>query len=85
MLGALQRHMDHWLAIWQEGLGFPLCRQAWEARATPAGTPLTVNAGAGLVTGTFLGLDTDGALLLDTGGARQRFSFGDVMLGVTGG
>jgi BirA family transcriptional regulator, biotin operon repressor / biotin---[acetyl-CoA-carboxylase] ligase len=86
MLDALRWHMDHWLAIWQEGTGFPDCRAAWAERATPIGTDLTVNAGSGPagsgpVSGQFRGLDVDGALLLQTGGGLQRFSFGDVTLG----
>lgn len=82
MLSHLQQHMDRWLGIWQEGAGFGASRQAWTARATPVGTELTVNAGVGLVSGTFQGLDDDGALLLQTSSGRQRFSFGDVTLGL---
>jgi BirA family transcriptional regulator, biotin operon repressor / biotin---[acetyl-CoA-carboxylase] ligase len=82
MLDALRWHMDHWLAIWQEGAGFNACRMAWAERALAIGTELTVNAGVGPVSGHFQGLDDDGALLLQTGGGLQRFSFGDVTLGV---
>jgi BirA family transcriptional regulator, biotin operon repressor / biotin---[acetyl-CoA-carboxylase] ligase len=82
MLNRVRQHMDRWLGIWQEGVGFGSCRQAWTERATPVGTDLIVNAGAGPVSGTFRGLDDDGALLLQTGSGRQRFSFGDVTLGV---
>ncbi len=83
MLGAVRHHMDRWLGIWQEGAGFATCRPAWTERATPVGTKLTVNAGVGPVSGTFHGLDGDGALLLETSTGRQRFSFGDVTLGVS--
>jgi BirA family transcriptional regulator, biotin operon repressor / biotin---[acetyl-CoA-carboxylase] ligase len=87
MLSHVRLHMDRWLGIWQEGSGFGACRSAWAARATPVGTYLTINAGAGNagagpISGTFEGLDHDGALLLHTGSGRQRFSFGDVTLGV---
>jgi BirA family transcriptional regulator, biotin operon repressor / biotin---[acetyl-CoA-carboxylase] ligase len=82
MLSALQQHLDHWLGIWQEGAGFATCRIAWAVRATAVGTELSVNAGGGPVFGTFQGVDEDGALLLETRYGRQRFSFGDVTLGV---
>ena len=82
MLRHVRQHMDRWLGIWQEGAGFGLCRQAWAVRATPVGTELTVNAGVGPVSGRFQGLDDDGALLLQTSTGRQRFSFGDVTLGL---
>ena len=69
------------LSVWDRGAGFPRIRAAWMERATPIGTPMTVNAGTDLLAGTFAGLDTDGALLLqDTQGFRRRFTFGDVML-----
>jgi BirA family transcriptional regulator, biotin operon repressor / biotin---[acetyl-CoA-carboxylase] ligase len=83
MLDALRWHMDHWLAIWQEGEGFSHCRAAWAERATPIGTELTINAGNGPVAGTFQGIDDTGALSLLTVNGRQRFSFGDVTLGVS--
>jgi BirA family transcriptional regulator, biotin operon repressor / biotin---[acetyl-CoA-carboxylase] ligase len=83
MLSHVRQHMDRWLGIWQEGSGFAACQQAWMERATPVGTKLTVNAGVGPVSGTFHGLDGDGALLLETGTGPQRFSFGDVTLGVS--
>jgi BirA family transcriptional regulator, biotin operon repressor / biotin---[acetyl-CoA-carboxylase] ligase len=82
MLRHVRQHMDRWLGIWQEGAGFAACRRAWTERATPVGTILTVNAGVGPVAGTFKGLDDDGALLLQTSTGPQRFSFGDVTLGV---
>jgi BirA family transcriptional regulator, biotin operon repressor / biotin---[acetyl-CoA-carboxylase] ligase len=83
MLNALRHRMDHWLGIWHQGLGFDACREAWTARAMPMGTELTVNAGAGPVFGAFQGIDRDGALLLQTSSGPQRFSFGDVTLGVS--
>jgi len=77
----LARCMARVLAIWDCGTGFPGIRAAWLQRATPVGTPMTVNAGTGPEAGTFAGLDTDGALLLqDNKGIRRRFTFGDVML-----
>lgn len=77
----LRRAMASTLAVWDQGLGFGRIRDAWLARALPVGTPLSVNAGGGPVTGTFAGLDRDGALLLqDSLGLRRRFTFGDVTL-----
>jgi BirA family transcriptional regulator, biotin operon repressor / biotin---[acetyl-CoA-carboxylase] ligase len=81
MLNAVRQHMDHWLAIWQEGAGFASCRAAWTSRAMAFGTELSINAGAGPVSGSFQGLDEDGALLLQTSSGRQRFTFGDVTFG----
>jgi BirA family transcriptional regulator, biotin operon repressor / biotin---[acetyl-CoA-carboxylase] ligase len=80
MLNAVRQCMDHWLAIWHEGAGFASCRAAWLARGMPVGAELSVNAGAGPVSGRFQGLDEHGALLLQTSGGRQRFTFGDVTL-----
>jgi BirA family transcriptional regulator, biotin operon repressor / biotin---[acetyl-CoA-carboxylase] ligase len=83
MLNALRHHMDHWLGIWHEGAGYEACRHAWTERAVKFGTELTINAGTGPVSGTFQGIDRDGALLLETSSGQQRFSFGDVTLGVS--
>lgn len=67
------------LAIWNNGQGFAAIRSHWLERAEPLGAAISVNAGAGPVSGTFAGLDMDGALLLKDGMGRQlRFTFGDV-------
>jgi BirA family biotin operon repressor/biotin-[acetyl-CoA-carboxylase] ligase len=53
--------------------------EAWRARATFWGRPLTVRTPAGEVTGTALGLAEDGALLLESkGGGTIRIVAGDV-------
>jgi BirA family biotin operon repressor/biotin-[acetyl-CoA-carboxylase] ligase len=79
--GALAAAMQHWLAIWQEGLAFEAIRIAWLERAGPPGEPISVNAGTGPVAGTFSGLDATGALMLrDADGGNRRFTFGDVTL-----
>jgi BirA family biotin operon repressor/biotin-[acetyl-CoA-carboxylase] ligase len=73
--------MRDWLAAWREGEGFEAVRHAWLERAGPPGEPIAVNAGTGLISGTFLGLDETGALLLrDAEGSELRFTFGDVSL-----
>jgi BirA family biotin operon repressor/biotin-[acetyl-CoA-carboxylase] ligase len=55
---------------------------AWEARAHPRGTPLSVHVGQGeMVTGTFDGVDTDGAMrLIGDDGTLQVIRVGDVSL-----
>ena len=81
-LGALSSAMDHWLAIWDNGRAFGAIRQAWMARAGVSGEAITVNSGAGPVSGDFVGIDADGALLLiDQHSVSRRFTYGDVTLG----
>ena len=81
LLADLSRHLQAWLDVWAKGAGFSLIREAWTARALPAGTAMMVNAGDGPVHGRFAGLDIDGALLLlEPTGHRRRFSWGDVTL-----
>lgn len=57
--------------------------KAWEARAHPVGTPLTVHNGPDeRVSGTFNGLDPDGALRLRLAdGSIEIVRVGDVSLG----
>jgi BirA family biotin operon repressor/biotin-[acetyl-CoA-carboxylase] ligase len=85
VLRALIETMQHWLAVWQEGIGFEAVRSAWLERAGRPGEPMSVNTGTGSVSGAFQGLDASGALLLrDAGGGDLRFTFGDVsLIGVT--
>jgi BirA family transcriptional regulator, biotin operon repressor / biotin---[acetyl-CoA-carboxylase] ligase len=79
---AIASAFAHWREIWRRGEGFGGIREAWLARATPIGEPMSVNTGQGSVSGTFAGLDSDGALLLcDATGRHRRFTFGDVSLG----
>jgi BirA family biotin operon repressor/biotin-[acetyl-CoA-carboxylase] ligase len=68
-------------AVWADGRHFDPLRHAWLASATPVGTAMSINTGAGPVTGTFAGLASDGALQLRTpDGQLTQFSFGDVTL-----
>lgn len=81
VLGRLAPSAHQWLGIWDGGRGFAAIRTAWLDRATPVGTQISINAGAGPVHGTFAGLDTDGTMLLEVQvGVRQRFAWGDVSL-----
>lgn len=79
MLEFLRASMDTWLAIWEEGHGFPTVREAWQERAGPVGEALSINTGSGPVMGRYLGLGPHGELLLDEGSGQPRhFTFGDV-------
>ena len=81
MLEAIAESVAFWLEIWNEGIGFHTVRAAWLARSGPLGEAISVNSSGGPLSGLFAGLDADGALLMDTqGGARRRFTFGDVTL-----
>ena len=81
LLAALAASMAASLEVWSNGSGFAQIRAAWGERALAEGSPITVNAGAGPVSGSFAGLDIDGALLLlAPDGRRRRFTWGDVTL-----
>lgn len=77
--------MDHWIAVWNDGKGFPAIREAWLDAAHPIGERLSIKAGSAVLAGTFAGLDQDGALLLDASdGQRRTFTYGDVSVGGRG-
>ncbi len=63
-----------------ETTGFEAVRQAWLARAHPAGTPLSVQTPAGETVGCFSSIAEDGTLLLRVGGSITRVSGGAVVL-----
>lgn len=72
---------DRLLAEWRRsGTGWLV--EAWQAAATPPGTPLTVHEGDGhLISGRFAGIDPDGALRLALAGGEERIiRAGDVSL-----
>jgi BirA family biotin operon repressor/biotin-[acetyl-CoA-carboxylase] ligase len=72
---------DRLLAEWRRsGTGWLV--DAWQAAATPLGTPLTVHESDGhLVSGRFAGIDRDGALRLALDGGEERIiRAGDVSL-----
>jgi BirA family biotin operon repressor/biotin-[acetyl-CoA-carboxylase] ligase len=60
---ALMRELDRW-----RGAGFAAVRDAWLARAHPAGTWLRVQRGKEVIEGRFLGLTEDGRLRIEGGG-----------------
>ena len=70
-----------WLNRWADGAGFDLIRAAWQERAQPIGSTVSVRLGQDIVTGTFLGLDDMGALRLATSSGERRITVGDVSLG----
>ena len=71
--------LAHWQAVLaRDGLG-PV-RDAWLARAHPAGTPLSVRAPGLDLRGDFAGLDAEGALLLRAPGGLHRVATGEVAM-----
>jgi BirA family transcriptional regulator, biotin operon repressor / biotin---[acetyl-CoA-carboxylase] ligase len=81
MLGFLAEAMEHWLGVWNLGVGFAAIRSAWLDRAGAAGEALSVDTGRERITGTFHDLDDTGALILrDKLGAYRSLTFGDVTL-----
>ncbi|MEY3657242.1 MAG: hypothetical protein RL425_3, partial [Pseudomonadota bacterium] len=77
----LARCFSHWLGLWRGG-GLPDILAAWQARAHPKGTPLSVYLPDGQsVAGVFDGLDVHGALQLRLAdGAVRAIHAGDVFL-----
>lgn len=74
LLDRLEKH----LAVWTRD-GFAPVRQAWLARAHPAGTKLLVTVGGKEQPGLFAGLAEDGALLLDTPTGQLAIRSGEVV------
>lgn len=72
------RFAEH-LAVWNNGDGFQLIRDAWQARSMPRDGELSVQDGDTRISGKYAGLDADGALLLKVGQHVRRFTYGDVM------
>jgi BirA family biotin operon repressor/biotin-[acetyl-CoA-carboxylase] ligase len=56
-------------------------RAAWLRRGHPPGTPITIRANGGEISGAFAGLAPDGSLLLARGGNIERINTGEVLLG----
>lgn len=75
----LAQRMSEWFTIWNDGAGIDRILKAWQGRAAPHATRLTVHTGQEPVSGTYAGLDVDGALLLNVAGETRRILFGDVM------
>jgi BirA family biotin operon repressor/biotin-[acetyl-CoA-carboxylase] ligase len=66
---------------WRSSTNFDWLTAAWQACATPIGTPLQVHEGSGrMIAGTFAGLEPDGALRLQTDRGIEIVRAGDVEL-----
>ena len=77
-LAAFCGQFDLWYRHWTAE-GFAPVREAWLARAHPAGTALSVRLPTATRNGTFENLDSDGVLLLrGDDGALHRIAAGDV-------
>jgi BirA family biotin operon repressor/biotin-[acetyl-CoA-carboxylase] ligase len=76
---------DAWVefrGIWDNGRGFAEIRRRWLERAAGLGQPVSVQAGAGNITGTFDTIDENGCLIIRTPeGKRVPISAGDVYFG----
>jgi BirA family biotin operon repressor/biotin-[acetyl-CoA-carboxylase] ligase len=59
---------SRWLAIWDEGNGFPAIREEWLKRSVAVGHSVSVDGNIG----KFDGLAVDGALLVSLDGAPQK-------------
>ena len=81
ILAALAEEYDRWMTVWCAGGGFAAIREVWLARSGTPGDAITINTGAGPVSGRYQGLDHTGALLAEVGGKLEAITFGDVVLG----
>ena len=85
MLAQLAGAMQHWLDVWDWGIGFAAIRTAWCERGGPTGETLTVDTGREKISGQFLDLAEDGALImLDGNGRERRLTYGEVTIRRTG-
>lgn len=80
VLTALIDSTEHWLGVWNAGIGFAAIRTAWLDRSGPLGEAISINTNGGLVQGAYAGLNDSGALRMDCGGVFRDFSYGDVAL-----
>lgn len=80
VLDSLARHFELYLSKWRrEPLAQTLA--AWQAKAHPVGTLLTLESGGLTRTGRFAGLDDDGGLRLSTEDGKEiSIKAGDVTL-----
>jgi BirA family biotin operon repressor/biotin-[acetyl-CoA-carboxylase] ligase len=76
---------DAWVefrGIWDNGRGFAEIRRRWLERASGLGQPVSVQAGAVNIAGTFDTIDDSGCLIIRTPeGKRVPISAGDVYFG----
>jgi BirA family biotin operon repressor/biotin-[acetyl-CoA-carboxylase] ligase len=75
----------HYLAFWLDILehsGVAPILDAWQQRGHPIGTELQLTGAEDSVSGRFAGLSPTGELLLNVGNRIERFSTGEILLGV---
>ena len=75
----------HYLAFWLDVLessGVAPILDAWQQRGHPIGTELKLTGIADQVSGRFAGLSATGELLLNVGNRIERFSTGEILLGI---
>lgn len=63
-LDILDRSLQHWLSLWQEGRGFAEIRAAWLAHAAGIGQEFTALVNQTELRGRFADLGEDGAMIL---------------------
>ena len=63
---SLASALERWLALWDEGRGFPAIREAWLGCALALNEFISVNLNGSAIRGRFRGIDTAGALQLET-------------------
>ncbi len=75
----------HYLGFWLDILahsGVAPILDAWQQRGHPIGTELQLTGAGDQVSGRFAGLSPSGELLLNVGNRIERFSTGEILLGV---
>ncbi len=78
LFSELSDSFAYWLGVWSRGGNFTAIRQAWLARAHPAGTNLRVSAQDRIRGGKFKTIDEQGRLVLDCADGVITFDAGDV-------
>jgi BirA family biotin operon repressor/biotin-[acetyl-CoA-carboxylase] ligase len=79
VFSAFAQALENELQRFDSGVGFPMVRSRWLARARGLGTSITVRRGDEVLEGVFTGLDRDGQLLLERDGEVIRIVAGDVL------
>lgn len=82
LFAALALRFDHWLNIWDGGMGTAAVRDHWLVHAVGLGEPLVARYSDGDVHGTFESLDQNGFLMLrDSMGDLRQISAADIFFG----
>jgi BirA family biotin operon repressor/biotin-[acetyl-CoA-carboxylase] ligase len=79
----LLQELDFWLDAFATS-GPAAIIDAWQLRAHPIGTPLTVQTAERSTTGSYAGLSPKGELLLRVENRIERFQTGEILLGSRG-